>query len=252
MRVLAVIPSRYGSTRFPGKPLALVSGKPLLQHVVEGVSTAKRLSETLVATDDQRIGDLCKSIGVKAVMTDSALPTGTDRVWAATKALEASGKKFDVIVNIQGDEPLLTGDVVDALVGAFDVSRNPPAMATLGRRLKAEDLANPSVAKVVLDRDGNALYFSRLGVPFTRLDFAEGHDHLVLKHIGIYAFSRSFLETFCGTAPCPLEQAESLEQLRALWMGAKIKIIPTDHESWGVDTPSDVVLVESKLKKLGR
>jgi 3-deoxy-manno-octulosonate cytidylyltransferase (CMP-KDO synthetase) len=251
MRVLAVIPSRFGSTRFPGKPLALIAGKPLLQHVVEGISSAKKITQTCVATDDQRIYDLAMGLGATAVMTASELPTGTDRVWAAAKFLETQGLKFDVVVNVQGDEPLLTGDVVDALIGAFS-DANPPAMATLGRRLKSEDLTNPNVAKVVLGRDGNALYFSRLAVPFTRTEFVQGQDSLVLKHIGIYSFSRSFLETFCDTKPCPLELAESLEQLRALWMGARIKIIPTEHESWGVDTPSDVVLVESKLKKLGR
>ncbi len=249
--VVGIIPARFGSTRFPGKPLHLIAGKPLLQWVLEGASASIVLDEVVVATDDARIESFAKSIGHRVVMTARDLPTGTDRVRAAVLELESQGMSIDRVVNVQGDEPLISASQIDPLIAAL---KDPNVkMATLGRPIATSDLGDLSAAKVVVDRHGFALYFSRLGIPFTRKAFQPGSDGTpVLKHIGIYGYQRSFLDEFCDQKPVPLEEAESLEQLRALWMGAKIKVVPTQQESCGVDTPEDVVRVESQLKLMGR
>lgn len=245
-RILGVIPARFGSTRFPGKPLHPILGKPLLQWVIEGVRTSKTLTKLIVATDDQRILELAKRCGVEAQMTNSDLPTGSDRVWAV-----AQEEDCDVVVNIQGDEPLINGTVIDQLVAPFE-SRSDLEMSTLGRTLTEEDLMSPQTAKIVLSENGEALYFSRLPIPYTRQAFSpvrhEEGGHFVLKHLGVYAYSKEFLKRYCERGPVLLEMAESLEQLRALYMGARIQVIHVNHESWGVDTPEDVLKVEDRLK----
>jgi 3-deoxy-manno-octulosonate cytidylyltransferase (CMP-KDO synthetase) len=237
-KVVGVIPARHGSTRFEGKPLKKILTKPLLQWVIEGAKLAKKIDKILVATDDGRIADLAESCGVEAVMTDSNLPSGSDRVWAAVQGLSC-----DKVINIQGDEPLITGLVLDTLV---DSLKPGVSMATLARNFKNdEELNNPTVAKIVTDHEGFALYFSRLAIPHSR---TKGPPYACLKHIGLYGYDRTFLKAFCGQKPAPIEIAEGLEQLRALWMGAKIKVTLTDYESWGVDTPEDVIRVEQILK----
>ena len=241
MVCVGVIPARYGSTRFPGKPLALIAGRPLLQWVIEGARTSKKLSEIIVATDDKRISALAESCGVRAVMTDSELPTGTDRVNQAVRGIKA-----DVVVNIQGDEPLIEGSLLDRLVEPF-LNGNPPEMATLGRPLDKEALMSQQTAKIVLNQNDEALYFSRAPIPYTRVEAGSTID-AALKHIGLYAYRRDFLEKFCQQPPARIEQMESLEQLRALYLGAKIKVVRVENDSWGVDVPEDVQKIEKIMK----
>lgn len=257
MKAIGVIPARFGSTRFPGKPLAMIQGRPLLTHVIEGAKRAKLLSEIVVATDDRRIADLAEKSGARAVMTDSDLPSGTDRTWAAVKELGRTD--VEVVVNIQGDEPLVEGAPLDALVRAFE-GRPEIEMATLGRELDFSTtdglaaLNSTTTAKIVVTRDDRALYFSRFPIPFSR---QAPQDRIkagtanaaggVLKHVGIYAFRPAFLRRFCEAEPCAIELYEGLEQLRALHLGAMIHVVRTRHESWGVDTPEDVEKIEKIL-----
>lgn len=245
MKVVGVIPARYGATRFPGKPLKPILGKPLLQWVIEGVKESQSLSQVIVATDHGEIFELAQSLGVKAAMTSESLPSGTDRVYAASLNEEA-----DVIVNIQGDEPLIEARIIDDLVRPFSKDLNLP-MATLARTLKPGDLESPNTAKIVLNQKNEALYFSRFPIPFSRSNsssdawsFSEG----CVKHIGLYAYRPNFLKSFCQQSPVVMERAEGLEQLRALYLGARIQVVMVDHESWGVDTPEDVARVEELLK----
>jgi 3-deoxy-manno-octulosonate cytidylyltransferase (CMP-KDO synthetase) len=241
MKVLGVIPARFASTRFPGKPLVSIAGKPLLTWVIEAALQAKKITHVLVATDDQRIADLAAKSKVKAIMTSPDLPSGSDRAWAAVQGIEG-----DVVLNIQGDEPLLTGSLLDRLVEPFE--QDPSLeMATFGRPLKANDLETPTTAKIALNQKGEALFFSRFPIPFSREPFNAGQE-CALKHIGIYGFRRSFLGKFCAQKPVELERFEGLEQLRALYLGARIKVVKVDHESWGVDTPEDVLKVEKLLR----
>lgn len=244
MDIIGVIPARFGSTRFPGKPLKLVAGKPLLQWVVEAAKTSKKLTQVWVATDDDRIAELAAKLGVKVAMTDSDLPTGSDRVWQAVK-----NTSVEIVVNIQGDEPLLKGELLDALVQPL-IDDRQLEMATLGRPLTEEALLSQNTAKIVLNSRHEAVYFSRWPIPFSRQNFDAEHDfsETVLKHVGLYAYRKSFLEKFCAQKPVDVEILESLEQLRALYLGARIKVVRTDHESWGVDTPEDVAKIESMIR----
>lgn len=241
MKAIGVIPARWGSTRFPGKPLELISGKPLLQWVIEGAKTSRKLSEVIVATDDSRIVQLCERVGTRAVMTDSDLPTGTDRVHQAVHGIEA-----DIVVNIQGDEPLVEGALLDRLVTPL-LGNNDLEMATLGRALDTESLMSPNTAKIVVNVRDEALYFSRFAIPYSRTQNEDLKG--ALKHIGLYAYRRDFLVRFCNQTPTQIEVAESLEQLRALYLGARIKVVRVEHDSWGVDTPDDVQKIEKLLKK---
>ena len=242
MKAVGVIPARYGSTRFPGKPLALIKGKPMLAWVIEGAKQSRLLNEILVATDDQRIADVAAKSGVRAVMTDPELPSGSDRVWAAIRQLPV-----DVAVNIQGDEPLLSGELLDRLVEPFSQDKGLN-MATLGRTLKPGDLQSNTTAKIILNARHEALYFSRLPIPYSRID-APQEGGVCLKHIGLYAYRKDFLAEFCVQPPVPLELAEGLEQLRALYLCARIRVIQVEHDSWGVDTPEDVKKIEQILAK---
>lgn len=245
MKVLGVIPARYGSTRLPAKPLHHIAGKPLLQWVIEGARTSRHIDELVVATDHPEIAGLVEKLGVRAKMTASEIPSGSDRVWAA-----AQGEKADIVLNIQGDEPLISGDVLDRLLAPM---LNDPcvSMATLATDLVAEDLQNPNVVKVVLDQNSNGIYFSRWAIPFSRMEFGRLAS-VSFKHMGIYAYRRDFLKRFCEHPPTPLEQCESLEQLRALYLGERIRVVVVKHESWGVDTPEDVKKIEEILKREGR
>jgi 3-deoxy-manno-octulosonate cytidylyltransferase (CMP-KDO synthetase) len=247
MKFLGVIPARFGSTRFPGKPLEFIAGKPLLQWVLEGARESRTLSEIWVATDDERIAKLARSLKAPVSMTDSSLPTGSDRVWKTIENLDV-----DVVVNIQGDEPLLRGALLDQLVAPF--AKEPDLqMATLGRPLTQEALLSPNTAKIVVNKNDEALYFSRFAIPYSRLSSPTAEIFsAALKHVGIYAYSKKFLREFCAQAPVPIEIQESLEQLRALYLGAKIKVVRTEHDSWGVDTPEDVAKIEALLKEKHR
>jgi 3-deoxy-manno-octulosonate cytidylyltransferase (CMP-KDO synthetase) len=220
----------------------MINGKPLLQWVIEGAKTSQRLKTLLVATDDERIADLSERCGVRPVMTDSDLPTGTDRIWQAAQAVVG-----DVFVNIQGDEPLIEGALLDRLVEPF-LDDSELEMATLGRPLDLDSLNSSNTAKIVLNERHEALYFSRYPIPYSRVQ-PGGSISGALKHIGIYAYRREFLRRFCESGPTPLEQLESLEQLRALYLGARIKVVRVEHDSWGVDTPSDVQKIEKIMRQ---
>jgi 3-deoxy-manno-octulosonate cytidylyltransferase (CMP-KDO synthetase) len=241
-KVVGVIPSRIGSTRFPEKPLAMIAGKPLLAWVIAGARKAKLIGEIIVATDDKRIFDLAVREGAKAVMTESSLPSGSDRAWAAVQNIQC-----DVVLNIQGDEPLIDGAELDALVDAFN--DKSVEMATLGKKIKAEELENLNVAKIICNQRGEAISFSRFAIPHSRdkNPTAKG-AYACLKHIGLYGYKKAFLQRFCETGVVDIERAEGLEQMRALWLGARIKVVEHDCDSWGVDTPEDVIRVERILK----
>ncbi len=249
MKVVGVIPARFASTRFPGKPLHKILNKPLLQWVIEGAKTSREIGSLLVATDSVEIANLAEQCGVMAVMTDSSLPSGSDRVWAAVQNIDA-----DIIINIQGDEPLVQGEILDQLVKPF-YEINNLEMSTLARPLDTESLISPNTAKIVLDSQNYAIYFSRCPIPYTR-ESLEAFPRAALKHLGVYAYKKSFLERFCSCPVTVIENCEGLEQLRALYLGAKIKVVETNYESWGVDTPGDVNKVEGIIlreqKKTGK
>lgn len=242
-KVFGVIPARFGATRFPGKPLAKIKGKELISWVIEGAKSAKSLQEILVATDDERIASVANQHGVRSVMTDSSLPSGTDRIWSAIKS-----EDVDVIVNIQGDEPLITGSLIDRLVEPM-LTDPSLEMATLAHPLAPEDLQNLNSVKVVVNQQKNALYFSRFPIPYSRVDA----KHLsgiagAQKHIGLYAYRKTFLEKFCAAPQAEIERAESLEQLRALSLGARIRVVSVQEKLIGVDVPEDVSRVEALLR----
>ena len=247
MKTYGIIPSRFGSSRFPGKPLAVLAGKPLVAWVVEAVKKAKSLDEVLVATDDERIVAAVESNGGRAVMTPSELPSGTDRIACAAGDFADD----DILVNIQGDEPLIDPALIDELVAKLKTDPRW-SMATAVTPVKsAADLAAKTVVKVVLDRDDGALYFSRSPIPCDRDHEADLASGLYVRHLGIYAYRGEFLRRYIAEPPCDLEKTEKLEQLRALWMGAKIAVVRTDDEGVGVDTPEDAVRVERILIERG-
>jgi len=241
MKTLGVIPARYGAQRFPGKPLALIAGQPLIQRVYEQARKARCLDAVIVATDDERIAAVVRQFGGEVAMTPSDCPSGTDRA-----AVVARTHDCELIVNIQGDEPLMRPEMIDQLVNGL-LSDPQCEMATLARPIDSGAvLANPNVVKVVFSTNGNALYFSRHPIPFVR-DAATNVTHY--KHLGIYAYRREFLLRFVALPPSSLEKAEKLEQLRALENGFSIKVLVTPHDSMGVDTPEDVPRVEAILNR---
>ena len=221
----------------------MLAGKPLVAWVVEAVKKARSLDEVIVATDDQRIADAVAGYGGRAVMTPSELPSGTDRIACAAGDFADD----DILVNIQGDEPLIDPALVDALATKLKADARWD-MATAVTPIKtAADLAAKRVVKVVLDRFGGALYFSRAPIPCDRDHEADLASGLYVRHLGIYAYRGGFLKRFVAERPCRLEQTEKLEQLRALWMGAKIAVVETADEGVGVDTPEDAERVAAIL-----
>lgn len=229
-RIAVVIPARWGAQRFPGKPLANLAGRPLVAHVVERARRARGVDVVLVATDDERIAAAGRAAGAEAVMTGEAA-TGTDRVAAAARALSP---RADVVVNLQGDEPLIEPEAVETLVGAM---AEGVEMATLARPLEEGEAERTQVVKVVTDLAGNALYFSRAPIPHRR---AGGPSALARAHVGIYAFTSAFLQEFASLPPGRLEAEESLEQLRALEHGHGIRVADTAYRGFGIDTPEDL------------
>lgn len=248
MKTYGIIPSRFGSSRFPGKPLAILAGKPLVAWVVEAVKKAKGLDEVLVATDDERIVAAVKEHGGVAVMTPSELPSGTDRIaCAARNFLGTDFADDDILVNIQGDEPLIDPKLIEDLAAKLKDSPKYD-MATAVTPIKSQaDLAAKTVVKVVLDRDDGAMYFSRAPIPCDRDHEPNLKGGLYVRHLGIYAYRGGFLKRYITESPCALEQTEKLEQLRALWMGAKIAVVRTEDEGVGVDTPEDAERVAKLL-----
>ena len=258
MKTYAVIPSRYGSSRFPGKPLAVLAGKPLVVWVVDAVKKARGFDEVLVATDDERIAAAVEAHGGKAVMTPSDLPSGTDRVACAVRNfLGADFGDDDVLVNVQGDEPLVDPLLVEALAARLKEDARW-SMATAAAPIRSDaDFAAKTVVKLVRDRDGGALYFSRAPIPCDRdgepvfPQPGAGSSPLYVRHIGIYAYRGSFLKRYILEPPCELERTERLEQLRALWMGARIAVVDAEDDGVGVDTPEDARRVEKMLLERG-
>ncbi len=238
-RVVAVIPARWASTRFPGKPLATLAGEPMIVHVVRRASEARTVGHVIVATDDQRIAEAAAAAGAEAVMTGEC-PSGTDRVAAAV----AGRSEWEIVINVQGDEPLLAGDNIDVLVEGLLADADAP-VSTLCRPLEAERAEDPNAVKVVRDLRGRALYFSRSPIPYPR--HREMAWRLWRLHLGIYGFRRQALERFVALPPSELEQAEGLEQLRALENGIPILVLDAPHPAFGVDTPEDLQRVEKIL-----
>ena len=248
MKTYGIIPSRFGSSRFPGKPLAMLAGKPLVAWVVEAVKKAKSLDEVFVATDDERIVKAVEEYGGVAVMTPSELPSGTDRI--ACAARNRFGGDFgddDILVNIQGDEPLIDPKLIDELVAKLANGKGFEMATAVTPIRSAADYAAKTVVKVVLDRDDGALYFSRAPIPCDRDHEPDLLSGLYVRHLGIYAYRGEFLKRYIAEPPCALEKTEKLEQLRALWMGARIAVVKTDDEGVGVDTPEDAKRVEALL-----
>lgn len=255
MKITAIIPARYGSTRFEGKPLVDILGKPMIQWVYEGVCQSKLIDEVLVATDDQRIFDAVQGFGGRAVMTSPNHPTGTDRVAEVAQKLRS-----EIIVNVQGDEPLIKGAIIDKAIRPL-VRDETLQMTSLMTRIKEiKDWLNPHQGKVVVDGKGFALYFSRSPIPFPRdftveqiLSNSDAREKLLskklFKTIGLYVYRRPFLLKLSRMKPTPLERLEKLEQLRVLENGYKIKVIPVDYEPVGVDIPEDLEKVVSQLTR---
>jgi len=244
MKKIIVIPARYASTRLPGKPLIDIEGKPLLQWVFEGACRSKHADGVLIATDDERILKAALSFGAEAIMTDPALPSGTDRVFAAIQDREA-----DLVMNLQGDEPFIEAPIIDQLFSAME--NNDANMATLCCPIADEiEYGDPNTVKVVLDSSGFALYFSRSPIPYViNSKFKIQNSKFVYKHIGIYCFTRPFLQQFVSMPKSPLEAAESLEQLRVLENGYKIKVIVTGYSGFGIDTPEDLERARQLMRK---
>jgi len=241
MKVLCVIPARYASTRLPGKPLKDIAGKPMVVRVYERASQAGLVNETLVATDDERIKTAVEAAGGKAMLTRADHATGTDRLAEVAEAYP----DVDLIVNVQGDEPLIDPGLIDDLAGLFE-GEPELAMATVKTEIEDEaEQKNPNNVKVVCDKAGYALYFSRSLMPYPRKGGCP-----VYKHIGIYAYRRDFLLHYAKMEPTPLEQAESLEQLRALENGYRIKVVETKAKFVGVDTVEDLERVNEIYRNM--
>jgi len=244
MKVIAIIPARYASTRFPGKPLAMLGGKPIIQHVYE--KAAQAVADVIVATDDDRIYQTVCQFGGRAVMTSADHRSGTDRIAEAARLAQTDA---DVVVNLQGDEPFIRPSQISALVECF--AQPDVQIATLATRFQSlEALRNPNSPKIAVDDRGRALYFSRSVIPYVRgRDESEWlQSYPYLKHIGVYAFRRETLQEVTRLPQSPLELAESLEQLRWLSAGYPIAVAITEFETVGIDTPEDLQRAEQMLK----
>lgn len=255
MKVLGVIPARYGSTRFPGKVMADLGGKPILQWVYEAACEVRRLDELVIATDDTRVAEAARGFGAEVVMTSPDHVSGTDRIVEVV----VHRQDVDVVVNLQGDEPFMPSESVDEAIGALE---SEPALkvSTLIHRIEdVDELLDPSVVKVVGDHRGNALYFSRSLIPYARdmerpdgdLDFEAMLDFTVYyRHIGLYVYRRDFLMEFASWTPSPLEMIEKLEQLRILQNGYPIRLIETEYPSMGIDTPEDLAMAKEIIENI--
>lgn len=249
MKTLGIIPARFASTRFPGKPLAMLAGKPIIQWVWERAFKSNALSRVIVATDDRRIASAVASFGGEVAMTSPEHPSGTDR--CAEVLLKMEGEGWDFIVNIQGDEPFIDPGAIDQLVALLRGAESPD-IATLARKIPDEaSLFNPNVVKAVVGKNGKALYFTRHPAPYQRsVDSTDWLEHFpYLQHIGLYGFKASVLKELTKLPPSPLELAESLEQLRWLENDYSIAVGITEYLSVGIDTPGDLAEAEKMLHK---
>jgi 3-deoxy-manno-octulosonate cytidylyltransferase (CMP-KDO synthetase) len=244
MNVVCIIPSRYESSRFPGKPLADLCGKPMIQHVYERVLTAKVVSYAAVATDDERIFAAVEKFGGHAVMTSAQHASGTDRIAEAVSGLGLVDS--DIVVNIQGDQPLFEPVQIEEVVRPLLDDPTIPMSTLIYRIIRSEEITHPNAVKTVFDKDHNALYFSRATIPFVR-DKAQKVSYY--KHHGIYAYRKEFLQTFTRLPVGVLEKLEALEQLRAIENGYRIKVVETSHDSVEVDTPQELDRVRSIIEQ---
>lgn len=241
MRILGIIPARYGSTRFEGKPLALINGKMMIQRVYEQAKKADRLAEVVVATDDERIFNAVAGFGGKAVMTSADHKSGTDR---CREVVEKIGAGFDAVINIQGDEPYINPLQINQIAELISDMDTP--LASLCKPVHdADELASPNAVKVVFDKNGKALYFSRFAIPYLRNHV----ERTFYKHIGIYAYKTDVLKEISALPQSGLELAESLEQLRWLENGYTVRMGVTEYESFSVDVPDDIVKIEKIFKE---
>jgi len=250
MEAIGVIPARYASTRFEGKVLADLDGKPVIQHVYERAKQAKLLDDLVVACDDERVKKAVLKFGGKAVLTSPDQPTGTDRLTEVVNPIDVK-----IVVNIQGDEPFIKSTMIDSIV--LELSSNPKiGMATIIKRIEEEkELDDPNVVKVVVDREGYALYFSRSCIPFVRdrdsfLKNVMTKSVTFYKHVGLYGYTKDFLFTFKNLPKTNLEESEKLEQLRAIEHGYRIKTIVTKFDTVGIDTPEDLERAKALLEKV--
>ncbi|MBN1794940.1 MAG: 3-deoxy-manno-octulosonate cytidylyltransferase [Candidatus Omnitrophica bacterium] len=239
--VIGVIPARYGSTRLKAKPLADICGKSLIRRVYEGARSSRLLDELLIATDDERIIQHAASFGARAVMTSQTCRSGTERAYEATCSKDAR-----IVVNIQGDEPLVTGEMVDTLVGLFDEDPRAEVATLVFPIISSEQANNPNVVKAVCDNERFALYFSRSPIPYYRTVPPAG-ESAYLKHIGMYGYRKEVFARIAGLLPTRLEEAESLEQLRWLGAGVRIKVGISPGDSVGIDTEDDLARVRRLL-----
>lgn len=251
MVTLCIIPARYGSKRFPGKPLALLNKKPIIQHVYENAKKSTLIDDVFVATDDVRILKTVESFGGKAIMTSTEAPSGTDRIAEAVDELMKEGYHINersIIINLQGDEPLIRAEMIDQLIELM--KEGDGYIGTLAKEIRnIEEFENPNIVKVVFDKKGFAIYFSRAPIPFDRERYLGEitRNPYMYKHIGIYGYSVEILREFVRLPQSRLEKIEYLEQLRALENGIKIKVGITDYDSFGIDTPKDLEVVEKCL-----
>ena len=242
MAVVAIIPVRYGSTRFPGKPLAMISGKPMIQHVYENTSKTPGLSRVIVATDDPRILETAKSLGGEAVLTSKKHASGTDRLAEVAKKIKA-----EWVINVQGDLPFIRPQTILRTLKPLRQSRSIPMGTARTPIFCKEEWLNPNVVKVVTDRQGFALYFSRAPIPYVRDAEASKGEIWGYRHVGIYVYRRDFLLKFARMRQTELERVERLEQLRALSHGYRIRVADVDEPSVEVDTPEDLQRAEEYL-----
>jgi 3-deoxy-manno-octulosonate cytidylyltransferase (CMP-KDO synthetase) len=243
MKIVAVIPARYQSKRFHGKPLALIAGKPMIQHVVQQTKACPEVDEIYVATDDQRIYECVQGFGGTAIMTSENHQSGTDRIAEAVETIHLADR--DIVVNIQGDQPIFQPSMLTNLVQALTKNPTIPISTLMHKIIDDQELRDTNKVKVVVDNDGCALYFSRSPIPFYRDEPTKKTIHY--KHLGLYAYRKEFLLTFTQLSYGLLEHAEKLEQLRALEHGFKIKVVETIFDSIEVDTPEDIKRVEQNL-----
>lgn len=241
LKAAAVIPARYASTRFPAKALAEINGKSMIVRVLEAVEKCKFIEEVYVATDDIRIKIAVENAGGKVIMTSAQHKTGTDRIAEAAAEIDAN-----LIVNVQGDEPLIKAETIASALKPFSTDHDLK-MSTLKRKISASEAADPDIVKVITDKNDYALYFSRSVIPYYR--DAENEEHQYYQHIGLYVYRRNFLLEYAEMETTSLEKAESLEQLRVLENGYKIKVVETEAKLIGVDRREDIELVEAELKK---
>lgn len=237
MKILGIIPARYASTRYPGKPLISIMGKSMIQRVYERASESKLLSKVIVATDDERIVSHVQEFGGNCLLTGSQHPSGTDRCY---EALQLTGEHYDYVINIQGDEPFIVPEQIDELAKVCD--GNAALLTQMIKVTNEESLFDPGEVKIVLNANQEALYFSRMVIPFLKgVDQSQWHlHHNYYRHVGMYAYRSDILEAITKLKPSILEQAESLEQLRWLENGFSIRLVQTEYESHCIDTPQDL------------